>query len=91
MSVDCETQRVVKTITKRRLLLSIVPAFLIIERGSVKIQKKINILKISLVYNFRIFYIKMKFIQEFWKNKKKKNQKQLILRGKTIVDFSFNM
>jgi hypothetical protein len=68
-----------------------VPAFLIIERGSVKIQKKINILKISLVYNFRIFYIKMKFIQEFWKNKKKKNQKQLILRGKTIVDFSFNM
>jgi hypothetical protein len=49
-----------------------VPAFLIIERESVKIQKKINILKISLVYNFRIFYIKMKFIQEFWKNKKMK-------------------
>ena len=72
MSVDCETQRVVKTITKRRLLLSMVPAFLIIERESVKIQKKINILKISLVYNFRIFYIKMKFIQEFWKNKKMK-------------------
>ena len=68
-----------------------VPAFLIIERESVKIQKKINILKISLVYNFGIFYILTKFIQEFWKNKKKINLWQLFLRGKTIVDFSFNM
>jgi hypothetical protein len=71
MSVDCETQSVVKTITKRRLLFSMVPAFLIIERGSVKIQKKINILKISLVYNFGIFYIQVILIQEFWKNKKR--------------------
>ena len=38
---------------------------------------------------FKLTYLGI--IREFWRNKKKKNQKQLIVCGKTIVDFSFNM